>query len=294
MTTEFPGWFNAQAMIEQSLPRPRANWWKWVAASAFVGLLFATLGGGGNATSELMLRLFAAVLFVAFVTAVLLITIMLNRAVVEERQQVEQVERLVTLRQWPSAAAALHGLLLRPMLSDRARIEALLYLTSVLDRYHKFSDAITVQTYLLQAAEIDGMAAFGLRASRAMAMLREDHLLDADRAMSELKRMPGVADTGLFALVSIFRDVKTGHYDEAIELFEKRRTAIAAQLGHRSADAHLLIAMAYRARGLHDLAAERFRDATLLAPPVELLRRYPETAPLFNELQPAPAPSEAC
>ncbi|HRK31792.1 MAG TPA: hypothetical protein PLD59_11990 [Tepidisphaeraceae bacterium] len=292
-TTPFPGWFDVPAMIERSSPRARSNWWRWVVASALIGLMVAMLSGGSNATADLMIRLFTGVVLVVLMVIGGGVVVALNRAAAAERDQVEQVERAVTLRQWSVAAAILHQLLLRPMLSHRARVEALIYLSNVLGRYHKFAEAIEVQTYLLQTVEMDGMTSFGLRASRAMAMLREDHLLDADRALSEMKRMPGAAETGLFALASIFRDVKTGHHDEAIEQFEKHRDVIARQLGHRSADAHLLVALSYRARGMTDQAAVHFRNATLLAPSIELRRRYPESAVLFESFSAAPAPPEA-
>ena len=50
-------------------------------------------------------------------------------------------------------------------------------------RHHRFEETIAVQNYLLENQMLDEANGYGLRLGRAMAMLREDHLVDADRAM---------------------------------------------------------------------------------------------------------------
>src|SRR5207249_295307 len=86
---------------------------------------------------------------------------------------------------------------------------------------------------------------YGLRLGRAMAMLREDHLVDADRAMGELRRMAERKDSAGMALLELYRDVKTGHPQEAVEVFDEAMAALRAQLGHRAGDAYALVAKAY-------------------------------------------------
>ena len=125
-----------------------------------------------------------------------------------------------------------------------------------------------------------------------MSMLHEDHLFDADRAISELRRGPA-AGSGALALLEIYRDVKTGHPAEAVELFEQKLPVLRDQLGHRSADAYALAARAYDLLGREADARTAFRNATLLAPVVELFRRYPEVQKLADRYKPAPAPAEA-
>ncbi len=293
MTIQPPNWFDVNAMIDQSVPSPRAKWWRWMAVSMLVGLLFATLTAGGNPAAQLALRILTGAVLLAFMAILVSLAWSANRAARNERQQIDQLEEMVTLRQWPAAAMSLHALLLRPMLNHGARIQALMYLSSVLGRYHRFTDALDVHNYLLNHFELDGNTVFNIRVGRVMAMLREDHLVDADRAISELRRMNGATETAAYALVQLFRDVKTGHAAEATELFEKRRALFAAQLGHRAADAFLLAAQAYLSRGDRESADRCFHDATLLAPTMELKRRYPETAALFEAFEPAAAPLEA-
>ena len=212
-------------------------------------------------------------------------------------------------------------LLSRPTRTPQARAHGLIFLTSVLARYNRFEDAIAVQNYLLENLQFDPGTVHGLRLSRAMAMLREDHLFDADKAINELRRQvsraervvtqesddeaqsgsekepadkspPQSLSAGL-ALVEIYRDVKTGHPQEAIDLFDSTSPAIREQLGHRVADAHVLVAKAYDLLNRSAEAQVSYEHATLLAPPTELHRRYPETAILAQKYQPAIAPKEA-
>ena len=193
----------------------------------------------------------------------------------------------------------LQEILSRPARSSGLRSQALIYLGAVLARYHRFGDAIAVYDHLLDHDLVDPGSAYGLRLGRAMAMLREDHLFDADRAISELRRLSadrgagtGMDSAGL-ALVRIYRDVKTGHPDEAAAIFEEMLPVLRDQLGHRVADAYALAARAYDLLGREAEAQDAYTRATLLAPLIELHRRYPEVEKLAAKYQPAPAPPEA-
>ncbi len=169
-------------------------------------------------------------------------------------------------------------------------------------------------------------------------MLRDDHLVDADRLMGELKRdvnrardaarrehqlreneqqlaatdpashgatrfeensldgvmahKPSDIDSAGLALLDIYRDIKTGHYAEAIAEFEARRNPMRQQLGHRVADGWVLVARAHDALGQTHEAASAYRRATLLCPAIELHRRYPETAQLAQTYAPAQTPDD--
>ena len=107
-------------------------------------------------------------------------------------------------------------------------------------------------------------------------MLREDHLVDADRAMSELRRISDRKSSAGMALLELYRDVKTGHPQEAIAVFDESMGILRDQLGHRTGDAYGLVAKAYDMLGREGEARSMYEKATLLAPVVELERRYPE------------------
>ena len=162
-----------------------------------------------------------------------------------------------------------------------------------------------MQEHLLDNVPLDPSTAHVLRLGRAMAMLREDHLFDADRAINELRRQvqrasdvevaasgETVESAGL-ALVEIYRDVKTGHPAEALEMFQRSLGAMRQQLGHRAGDAYGLAAKAFDLLNRPAEAQEAYEKATLLTLPAELERRYPELASLATKFTPAARPGEA-
>jgi hypothetical protein len=206
---------------------------------------------------------------------------------------VEAAGELVQLRRWPQAGLVLEQILSHPSPSHALRGQSLVYLTAVLARYHRFDDAIKVHDHLLEHELLDPVGSFGVRAARAMAMLREDHLVDADRAISEMRRLDAGRESAALALVEIYRDVKTGHPDEAIQIFQANLPALRDQLGHRLADAYALVARAFDLRGRKSEAQGAWANATLLAPGAEVVRRYPEVKSVAENYAPAPAPAEA-
>jgi tetratricopeptide (TPR) repeat protein len=209
----------------------------------------------------------------------------------QQQQTVEAIEEMMQLRRWEPAGIMLDRLLSVPVRSPRLWATALVRLAELLGRHHRFEDALIVQSFLIDNELLDEPSEYFLRLSRTMAMLREDHLVDADRAISDLRRR-GPRDAGGLALVEMFRDVKTGHPDEAIEIFNKSLPAMRQQLGHRVADAHALIAQAYDQLGDEAQAKAAFERATLLAPLAELQRRYPELLKLAEKFPASPAPQE--
>jgi tetratricopeptide (TPR) repeat protein len=212
----------------------------------------------------------------------------------EELRRLEYVEELVQLRRWPEAAVVLQRMLSEPMRTPQARIQALVYLASVLGRFQRYQDAVTVQEYLLAHVAMDDSASHALRCARAMGMLHEDRLVDADRAINELRRSGGgaAASSAGLALVELYRDVKTGHPAEAIQTFRDRLPQMCKQLGHRVAEAWALAARAYDMVGQTQLAAEAYANASALAPIADISRRYAEVAALTGRYPATAAPAE--
>lgn len=279
-------------LLESSRPRPRVNWF-WIA----IGLLLLIVLGSSSVARQVpngmqAVQVLTALAVVGLAAALTAITARSIRQFRAEQQQVQWIGEMVQLRHWEQAAMALEQYLSFPARASQLRAQALVFLAAVLSRFHRFEDAIAVQTNLLQEQLLDEGSAAGLKVGRAMAMLREDHLFDADRAISELRRSPAAGSAGL-VLLEIYRDVKTGHPAEAVELFEQHATVLRDQLGHRVADAYALAARAYDLLGQGTNAAIAFRNATVLAPAAELFRRYPEVEKLGGRYQPAPAPPEA-
>lgn len=312
-------------LLERSRPRRSVlRVWQVIAVAVMIMVGTAYLGST-NPENAGVVNIVSAVLMVLMVGVLGFISYNVVKQTRAEQQMIEAIEELVRLRRWSDAAILVEQLLCKPTRTFSARVQGLVFLTAILARYDRFEDVIAVQNQLLEEGQVDGGTAHGLRLARAMAMLRQDHLFDADRAISELRKqvtrvgramndsaaekddadtdtdtytptpepqIPQNLSAGL-ALIELYRDVKTGHPDEAIDLFEATLPAMRDQLGHRVADAHALVAKAYDLLGRSADAQRAYERATLLAPPIELHRRYPETAILRTKYSPAIAPKEA-
>ncbi len=284
---EPPPFLDVPALLQFSRPQPRMNWVGFVLA-AFVAIsVYVAVGGhggGGQPVLDGVLLLGGGALFATFAVAV--------RRHRKQFQTVEAIEEMVQLRRWEPAGILLDRFLSTPVRSPRLWTRALVQLSAVLARHHRFADAVEVDDFLLDFdGLLDDPAAYGVRVMRAMALLREDALLDADRAIGDLRRR-GPRASGPLALIEIYRDVKTGHPAEAIEVFDLRLDVLRSHLGHRVADAHALVARAYDLLGRDAEAAAAYARATALAPAPELHRRYPELEPLRGKYPPTPAPQE--
>src|SRR4051812_9448243 len=263
-------------LLERSVPQARPAWVWYAMLSLAVFAMTTTWTGEKNPQVRGAVQLMGGVAMLAIVGGMGWFASYVVALQRKEQQRVEAIEELVQLRRWDQAAAMLDAMLSQPTRTPSARLQALIYLANVLARYHRFADAIAVQDYLLANAQLDPNTAHGLRLMRTMAMLHEDRLFDVDRAIGELRRES--ADSAGLALIEMYRDIKTGHPEEAIGIFQARGPAMRAQLGVRIADAHAIVARAHDLMGQEAEAAAAYERATLLAPPEELCRRYPEVA----------------
>ncbi|HEX8522820.1 MAG TPA: hypothetical protein VF669_11225 [Tepidisphaeraceae bacterium] len=290
METPEVGFLDVGVLLDASEPRPaRGVFGFGVAIFAVIVLLSAALSAQSKAWSA-VIELVSPLAMMAVIGVMMLYTSRTVQRRREEMKQLEAIEELMQLRRWREAAMMLQGILSQPTRTPQARAQALIYLSSVLSRYHRFSDAIAVQDHLLQTIRFDDGTDYAIRLGRAMAMLREDHLVDADRAMNELRRLTEDRDRAGLALVELYRDVKTGHPEEAVAVFERSLEALRDQLGHRVGDAYVLVAKAYDMLKLEVEARQMYEKATLLEPVVELERRYPEVATLRTRYAVAPMP----
>lgn len=250
-----------------------------------VALPLVVPGTAGSSLSGLAL--------LATLLAITVLSARTYRGFVLEQQLVQQVEDLVQLRRWQDAGALLQRLMSRPMRNPVSRWRSMVMLSAVLMRYHRFEDAIVVHDALLSERVLDPRGEYGIRVARAMALLRLDRLYDADRAINELRRMtvrseqrrrpdeiggwlPASADSAGLALVEMYRDVKTGHPQEALDVFRDALPTLRRELGVQTGQAFALAARSAELLGREDDARRWWRDATTLVPAAELLRRYSE------------------
>ncbi|HTL29137.1 MAG TPA: hypothetical protein VL282_07950 [Tepidisphaeraceae bacterium] len=287
-----PPFLDVPTLLEQSQPQHGPHVIRY-AAAGFIALVLvsAYFSSLSSDTAKVVNGLSSLAMLGIFTTMGFFTWYVAKRARAEQ-QQLAAIEELLQLRRWSDAAVGVEELLSKPTRTPQARVQGMLYLATVLSRYHRFEDAIEVQNDLIEHVTFDPGTNHALRLARAMAMLREDHLFDADRAINELRRQDPERQSGGLALIEIYRDVKTGHPTEAIEMFDALKPAIQQQLGHRVADAHVLVAKAYDLLGRGVEARAAFEHATLLASLDELVRRYPEVGSLVQKYKPATAPGE--
>ncbi len=289
-TPELP-YLDVPALLESSRPRQRVNWF-WYGAGVFLLIsLGAAYLSASSPTGRLIVEGGSVFVTIAIIGGMSAITAVTLKRVRAAQLQIEAAAELVQLRRWPQASAILTQILSQPVRTPAMRFEALLYLATVLARNERFDDAIAVYDHLLESNRMDTNTERAIKLGRAMALLRQDRLVDADRAIGDLRRGEAREISGGLALIEIYRDIKTGHPAEAIELFELRRTLMRDQLGHRVGDAHALVAKAYDLLDQIDAAQRELTNATRLVSIEDLLRRYPELSDLRAKYRTAMLPT---
>jgi len=290
-TSESP-FLDVHFLLEESQPKGRGMILWYAVGFFFLVVLTSayaqrTMPNGGQ-----IVQLVSSLMMFGLMIGMGFITWRAARAVQGEQGQLEAVEELIQLRRWEEAGLLVQALLSRATRTPQGRTQALVFLAAILARYHRFADAVFVYEHMLENRLVEGQAAYGMKLARAMSLLREDRLVDADRAMGELRRLDRADDSAGLALLEIYRDVKTGHPREAIEEFEKKQALLRRQLGHRAADGYALAAKAFDLAGEGEKARETFEKATLLSPMAELKRRYPEVGGMEEKYGVAAVPAE--
>ncbi|MGA2497117.1 MAG: hypothetical protein ABSH20_05220 [Tepidisphaeraceae bacterium] len=287
-----PQFLDVQQLVQQSEPVRRGAW-MWYGLGLMATMVIMSSVARSQAPSGAgiiefvstlaMLALLAGSMYVMFNAA---------RAVQQEQQRLEAIEELIQLRRWSEAAAMIEHLLSVPAQTPQGRFQAMVFLAATLARYHRFHDAVELYERLLTIEGLDPASAHGLKLGRAMSLLRDDRLYDADRAIMDLRRDGAGVSAGL-ELVEIYRDVKTGHPQDALERFDKQLGMLKRALGCRTADAWGLVAAAKLMLGDVRGAQENWHAATALVPAIELVRRYPELAAVSQACPAAAVPQEA-
>lgn len=308
------------ALIALSRPTGSGQRLGLVVPAAWALVLATAIAGKSSGVSTAVA--FVAIAATASVSMILRSS---NRGVERERQVVGRIEDQLALKNVGQVLPELSALLSRPMRRVDHRLRALVLLATALARIDRQDDALLLYEELLDREQIIGPGAAAVRLARAVALLKADRLYDADRAISDLRRdlsrrpqpdrretgpaatpeaaaiagptdfstLPAAGDAMTYAatrLVELYRDVKTGHPVDAIELFTADRQALRTGLGHRYAEALALVAAAHDRLNHPEEAAGHFADATALAPAVDLVRRYPELAPLPGRYAVTPTP----
>jgi len=290
-TAEAP-FLDVNGLLEESLPRARGSWFWYALGFFFLVVFTSAYAQRSMPNGNSIVQAISSLMMFGLMIGMGYLTWRAARGVQREQAGLEAIEELIQLRRWEEAALLSQGLLSRSTRTPQGRTQGLIFLAAILARYHRFADAVSVYEHLLEHRLVEGEAAYGMKLARAMSLLREDALVDADRAMVELRRLDRADDSAGLALLEIYRDVKTGHPREAIEEFEKKQHVMRKQLGHRAADGYALAAKAFDLAGENEKAREVFEKATILSSIVELKRRYPEIGGLEEKYAAAVTPAE--
>lgn len=272
---------NLDRLLEASKPQRQQS---LVMPVFLLGVLVASLLSlrGGNPLLEAVVPLvFAGSIVVAVVHAS-----GLARRQQREKDLLRQADEAIRLGNWDQAAAVVQQLLSRPVMVPQARVQGLIYLGAVLVRQGQFLETLRLYDQLLQTVAFPPQIAVSLRCARVYAMLREEHLSDAYQAIAHLKR-EAPAESAMLSLLEIYRLVKTGHHEDALQLFGQKQVQMAAQLGHRSCDGWALAAAAAQAIGREQEADGHARNAGLLGNVREITHRFPECTAIMGRIWPA-------
>ena len=293
-------------LLDLSRPKPAFRHAGRIVVAAWALVLVATLLRLSESAQAGFIGL---ALLVSVAGAVLLWT--MARAHQAEKSELDRLEDAVALKHLATAGPRVESIMSHPMRSLDHRLRAMLLLASVLGRQGRFEDALAVYDELVDREGIAGPGGAMVKIGRAMAMLHTDHLYDADRAINELRRLIDRGGIGMemlaiddslpappadataiasLRLVELYRDLKTGHLSEAVELFNTHLPQFRQGLGHRVAETHALVAIAFDQLHHPDEARQHFADATALQPMIELVGRYPELRPLVEKYPVTQAP----
>jgi len=221
-------------------------------------------------------------------------------------QQSQQAHDMTMLRQHPEALRLLWGFI--PAAATRATLQgqAIALMAHNLFQIGAHEAALVVFDHLRDQVPIDHPAAQQVAVRRAISLLMEDRLSDADDA---IRRLTGALDeyagTDLPALLltaQLLQQTRTHHNNDAILTAGQPDTFTDTlrPLGTDAAYAHALVALAYQressksqepsiAQTLRNRAQDAWSNATLLLPRASLAFRFPE----LNEvtLSDAPVPN---
>jgi hypothetical protein len=271
--------------VEQLLESSKAQGRQSLLMPMFLlGVLVASLYSlrGGNPLLEAAIP----VVFAGSIVVAVLHAARIARRQQKEKDALRQIDESIRLGNWAQAASAVEQFLGKPVMLPQVRVQGLIYLGAVLVRQGQYQQVLDLYSYLLETVAFPPQIAISLRCVRVYAMLREEHLSDAYQAISQLKRdTPG--GSAMLSLLELYRLVKMGHPDDALQLFGQKWAQLAEQLGHRSCDGWALAAAAALAMGREQEADGYARNAGLLGDVREIGQRFPECRGIMDRIWPA-------
>lgn len=260
-------------------------------ATVGAGLLMAPATGG---LAQVMQRTIALLVPLGALAYAMFWSAQMAAEFRREAREVRAASEAESLGRQQEVELLLCKLLSGPMLSPLHRVDVLWLYIAALHKRGRFADVcVTAERMLAEGVPASMVAA--LRGARAHALLREDQLVDADRALTELRREDvagdGVAET-LYRLLGMLRDVSNGHPEEALSTYREYRDTSLALMGSRASSADALAAAAAHALGRREEAQAYWYRATVLESAGELVAKYPVVRGVSEAYEATPVPAE--
>src|SRR5689334_3524157 len=98
------GLLDVPALLESSKRRARVSWFWYAAGGFLLVVLSATLLSGHSETGKRLVDALSALMMVALVAGMMVMTVVTVRRHRAEQEQVEAASEMVQLRRWPQAA----------------------------------------------------------------------------------------------------------------------------------------------------------------------------------------------
>ena len=132
MSEAIPEFLDVPVLLEQSQPQRQNGWLRYAAIALVMLVLGSMIAGQGSPQVQQGLSLMGSLMMLLVIVGMGVVTWQAVQRQREEQRQIESIEELIQLRRWPQAAAILNAILSVPSRSLQGRVQALIYLSSVL------------------------------------------------------------------------------------------------------------------------------------------------------------------
>ena len=267
---------NFTELIENSQPKRRLN---RIGMFILIGLgllVWSMIVGGGSKRGDLL-----SVILMWVVLTGLLVSLFISAG---RRQALAKWSRkaadLCLLERWEEAIEPLRKVLNKPVSLPQMRYQGLLELAGVAENTGQTDQARQIYRAISEE-QPQGLLGKLSRLGEAIALLKLDHLADAETVIRQLEvNAEGPGLKSLVLLARLYQQIKTGHYAEALE-DEVNKCELARQgLSTKAGYAYGLLGLAHNQAGDQEQSRKYWWKATMLIKPENLVRKFPELGQL--------------
>lgn len=192
-------------------------------------------------------------------------------------RRLQEAMEAVLLQDWATARQVVCELLRCPIRQPTIRTQSLLALAAVAETDQHYDSAQRICEYILQTGIGSPLQQHTAEVALGAALLRTGQTTDAVALIDRLAvlDLPGPLKAQV-ELLALFREVTMGHADDSVRRADERKELFRTHLGTRAGYGYALMAAAFDRMQQSEPALRFWHDATLLIPPQELLKRFPE------------------